>query len=150
MSVARGSYNFDTDLGQGLSFPLFSISWVYLYAGEKKGLKNGRDAFYDLFMGTPYSLFSGRKLGIEVNGAKQVNVPNFYLIIPEFNRKFNLNSLTLFQLGCAMIKVIPAYLVGIGLRRFFFQYFSHRKKTKEQWEKKHLFCQIEHTAQIWI
>ena len=32
-------------------------------------------------MGTPYSLFSGRKLGIEVNGAKQVNVPNFYLII---------------------------------------------------------------------
>ena len=64
-----------------MSLPLFSISWVYLYAGEKKGLKNGRDAFYDLFMGTPYSLFSGRKLGIEVNGAKQVNVPNFYLII---------------------------------------------------------------------
>ena len=28
--------------------------------------------------------FSGRKLGIEVNGAKQVNVPNFYLTIQEF------------------------------------------------------------------
>ena len=68
----------------GNEFPLFSISWVYLYSGEKKGLKNGRDAFYDLFMGTPHSLFSGRKLGIEVNGAKQVNVPNFYLIISEF------------------------------------------------------------------
>ena len=62
----------------------WTVSSIPVRRREKKGLKNGRDAFYDLFMGTPYSLFSGRKLGIEVNGAKQVNVPNFYLIVPEF------------------------------------------------------------------